>query len=349
MVARYPRARSAARSPRTVGRCVLICSGLLAAVHSAHGQREAGQAPQGVVRSDTMWSQSLGALKVLTVYLPPSYATAPGKRYPLLVYLHGLGGNERNWIDAGRLPRTLDSLAAATHREAIVVMPDGDDGWYTTWNGLADVAGCQADTVRRERAVSYCVPWQHYDDYIARDLVAHVDQRYRTTKRVAERGIGGLSMGGYGAVTLALTYPDVFSAAASHSGVLSPRLLAPATATVAASYAGNSSQLEAVSRGLWRSLRPAFGKDTIGWAARDPRTIVARSLSRRASSSLPALYLDCGIDDAYLLQNRDFHQTLLRLGVSHHYAEHPGAHTWSYWSAHAAESLDFLLQRVGAH
>ena len=303
-------------------------------------------APRGTLRTDTLWSQSLGVTKALTVYLPPSYNALRAKQYPVLVYLHGLTGNERNWVDAGRIHLTLDSLAAVGLPEAIVVMPDGDDGWYTTWNGLADMSGCRADTARKEPSESYCVPWQHYDDYIARDIVAYVDSHYRTLPFARRRGIAGLSMGGYGAIALALAYPEVFGAAASHSGVLSPRYLGPAPFTSPAQYASDVAALQTSARGLWRFMAPAFGRDTIGWAARDPGELAMRALTTRTLVSLPRLLIDCGVDDTYINQNRDFHHTLLRLGVPHEYAEFPGGHTWGYWTAHAAHSLAFLLASV---
>ena len=320
------------------------------ATSAAHAQLSARalSQPRGVVRTDSLWSQSLGHRKALTVYLPPSYATDRTRRYPVLVYLHGLTGNERNWVDAGHIDRTLDSLFAAGRPEAIVVMPDGDDGWYTTWNSLADMGVCRADTTRQEKAGSYCVPWQHYDDYVARDIVNHVDQRYRTRRGAQHRAVGGLSMGGYGAITLALMYPDVFSAAASHSGVLSPELVGPSPFVPPAQYATNEGELKTASRGLWKYLWPAFGRDTIGWAARDPGRMAARLVREpRAGLSTPKLRFDCGVDDQYIGQNRDFHETLRTLGVSHEYVEWPGAHTWTYWSTHVAESLDFLLRIVG--
>jgi S-formylglutathione hydrolase FrmB len=309
----------------------------------------AAQTARGTVRTDTLWAQSLGVRKSLTVYLPPSYQGSSSRRYPVLVYLHGLGGSERNWVDNGRLDRTLDSLFAAGRPEAIVVMPDGDDGWYTTWNALADWPGCRADTTRRERADTYCVPWQHYDDYVARDIIGYVDGRYRTLADRRHRGIAGLSMGGYGAITLALAYPEVFAAAASHSGVLSPRFLGPVPFAPPARYASNIAELERAARSLWKSLAIPFGRDTIGWAARDPAQLAARLLAQRARTptSLPLLLMDCGVDDAYINQNRDFHHTLLTLGVPHQYVEWPGAHTWSYWTTHAAGSLTFLLGAVG--
>lgn len=299
--------------------------------------------PRGTVRTDTLWAQALGIKKALTVYLPPSYASNASGRYPVLIYLHGLSGNERNWVDNGHLARSLDSLTAAGQPEAIVVMPDGDDSWYTTWAALPDVPACRADTTRRESADSYCVPWPHYDDYIAFDVVQHVDRTYRTKADRAHRGIAGLSMGGYGAVSIALRYPTLFAAAASHSGVLSPRLVAPGK------LATTDAEFRTAARGLWRTISLAFGHDTIGWNAREPALMATRLASMRASSgaaAMPALLIDCGVDDPYVRQNREFHETLQRLGVSHQYAEWPGAHTWSYWSAHAVESVRFLLANV---
>ncbi|WP_145979174.1 alpha/beta hydrolase [Gemmatimonas phototrophica] len=317
----------------------------LMAPSAAAAQQTAAR--QGTVRTDTLWAQSLGVRKALTVYLPPSYGTST-RRYPLLVYLHGRGGNERDWTNAGLLHRTMDSLVSAGQPEAIIAMPDGDDGWYTTWASLPD-AGCATDTVRREPAATYCVPWPHYDDYIARDIVAHLDGHYRTVGTRESRGIAGLSMGGYGALTLALAYPDVFAAAVSHSGVLSPRLRIGAAVTDSLRYGREMNELAAGVRHLWPSLRAVFGSDTLAWRGRDPALLAERLKARvaRGEAQWPALRFDIGVDDTWTPQNRDLAASLRALGVAHEYTEYPGAHTWTYWKAHAAESLVFLLTRTG--
>lgn len=300
---------------------------------------------KGVVRTERLWSQSLGIDKEVVVYLPPSYATQPNRRYPVLYYLHGLGGSEKNWTENGKLDAAMDSLIAAGKPEAIVVMPDGDDGWWTTANMFADVPACRADTARREAAATYCVPWLHYDDYVARDLVSFVDGKFRTVASRAGRGISGLSMGGYGAVTIALAYPEIFAAAASHSGVMSPRYLGPKPFAPPPTYARDSIGLRTAAGGLWRTQRVAFGLDTMGWVSRDPGRMAQRSRSLQ-KGPMPALRLDCGVSDTYIEQNRDFHATLTALGVSHEYAEWPGAHDWNYWRSHVPESLAFLLSHV---
>ncbi len=301
--------------------------------------------PKGTVRTDTFWSQSLGARKEMRIYLPPSYAANSSRRYPVLIYLHGLTGSEKNWTESGKLDVAMDSLVASGKAEAIVVMPDGDDGWWTTANMFADTPACRADTARKEPAATYCVPWLHYDDYVAHDVVSYIDGKYRTLKSRDSRGIAGLSMGGYGAITLALAHPDVFAAAASHSGVLSPRFIGPKPFAPPPTYAQDSIGLKTAAGSLWRYLRVSFGLDTMGWIARDPGRMALRAKTLH-KGPMPALLIDCGVSDSYIDQNRDFHATLTALGVSHQYAEWPGVHDWNYWRAHVPESLVFLLAHV---
>jgi S-formylglutathione hydrolase FrmB len=236
----------------------------------------------------------------------------------------------------------------------ILIMPDGDDSWYTTWNFLGDYQGCLTAPVPArpdEEAADYCVPWPHYDDYIARDLVAHVDSSFRTLADRRHRGIAGLSMGGYGAVMLALAYPDVFAAAASHSGVLAPLLVA-SDSTGGARYARETEAVRSRYPGLWPSQSLAFGRDTAGWWARDPGRRVERlaragnpaPLSLSPSLALPHLYIDAGSEDPYLSQSRVFRDVLRRLRISHEYRERPGTHDWRYWRENAAHSLTFLAR-----
>jgi putative tributyrin esterase len=340
--------RGADPEPILVLLSVLLATALLVApVLHAQAPRVA---ERGSVRVDSLWSQSLGARKQFVVYLPASYERDRGRRYPVAYYLHGLWGDEWNWVRHGRLDATLDSLTAAGTREMIVVMPDGDDGWYTTWNTLATMADCARDSTRlrigsAEPAESRCVPWPHYDDYIARDLVARVDSAYRTLADRRHRGIAGLSMGGYGAVSLALGYPDVFSAAASHSGVLAPLYAGPHPSAAPTRHAPTVDALLAIPPGrIGRAMMPAFGRDTAAWWARDPSRLAARALQRRRQGGppLPALHLDVGTADQLADQNRAFHAMLTALGVRHTYVEWPGAHTWDYWRGHVDESLAWL-------
>jgi S-formylglutathione hydrolase FrmB len=300
---------------------------------------------RGEVRPDTMWSDALGVYKRMLVYLPPSYHRQSSRRYPVAYYLHGAWGAEDDWVSLGRIDRTMDSLIAAGMREMIVVLPDGDDGWYTTWNALNNTATCRADSARRESADTYCVPWPKYDEYIARELVAHIDSSYRTLARRETRGIAGLSMGGYGAISLALRYPDLFGAAASHSGVLSPRYAGPAPYTAPTRYAASVDAIRArYTPGLWALMQPAFGRDTIGWRARDPAVYARQLVTSRGR--IPALLIDVGREDPFLEQNRAFRFELAALGIPLRYAEWPGKHEWAYWRLHVVESLVWMAEVI---
>jgi S-formylglutathione hydrolase FrmB len=298
------------------------------------------------VRNDSLWSQSLGVSRKLLVYLPPSYDRQPDRRYPVAFYLHGAWGSEGDWVRQGRLDRVVDSLVARGMTEMIVVMPDGDDGWYTTWNALNRASQCRADTLRAEPASTYCVTWPKYDEYIARDVVAHVDSSYRTLADPAHRGVAGLSMGGYGAITLALRYPDVFQAAASHSGVLSPRYAGTAARAWPLQYAASVDTLrQRYGRALFALMDPVFGSDTTAWRARDPVVLLDRLIAQGRPT--PALFVDIGRDDTFLEQNRAFRLELERRRVALHYVEHPGTHNWKYWQTHVAESLLWLSRQIG--
>ena len=322
---------------------MIIVAVALAASLAADGAQ--ADTARGQVRADTVWSQALGVRKRLLVYLPPSYAREPSRRYPVVFYLHGAWGSEDDWVTLGRIDRTMDSLVAAGLPEMIVALPDGDDGWYTTWNALNNTAACRADTRRREPAATYCVPWPKYDEYIARELVAHVDSSYRTLARREGRGIAGLSMGGYGAITLALRYPEVFAAAASHSGVLSPRYAGPKPYAPPTRYATMLDTIRArFSPALWALMAPAFGEDTTGWRARDP-IVYARHL-RASRARPPALFADIGRDDVFLEQNRAFRADMTALGVPLRYAERSGGHDWAYWRAHVVESLSWMADVI---
>ena len=301
--------------------------------------------PRGAVRVERFFSPALGVEKHYVVYLPPSYATAPARRYPVAFYLHGLTGNEADWVSLASIDVVADSLIAGGSPEMIVVMPDGDDGWYTNWEEAPQPYGaCLVDTLLNRAAPALCVVQARYEDYIARDLVRHVDSTYRTLGDRRHRGIAGLSMGGFGAVTIALEHPDVFSAAASHSGVLSPLYAGPHPFAAPAHYHRSIDSLAADWRGSWEAIAPAFGRAIASWIARDPAQLARRLAAARGP--MPALFIDVGTQDRLADQARAFHAELAALGIASTYAEWPGRHDWKYWHAHVGESYRWLADRI---
>lgn len=343
-------AAGTARRPATG---VVAFALLLGAAAPARGSAQtAVSANNGTMITDTVWSQALGANKALVVYLPPSYRSDRTRRFPVAYYLHGLGGDETNWTVAGRMGPVMDSLIAAGKPEMIIAMPDGDDSWYATYNVLLDAAGCRRMLRTGGNADHDCVAWPHYDDYIAFDVVRHVDGKYRTTATAAARAIAGLSMGGYGAFTLALQYPTTFSAAASHSGVLSPMEFAPppfGRGLFARSPADSASAASFGARNAER-FRVIFGADSASWRARDPATIAIRLVARPGpgGGKLPALYADGGTGDFFLAESRAFVAVMASRSVPVEYHEWPGGHDWGYWRAHVGESLAWIGARIAS-
>src|SRR3954463_15132772 len=143
----------------------LTCSLLLALLLSPLS----GLVGQGRVVTVKISSRALGTEKTVIVYLPASYESSH-LRFPTAYYLHGAGGNERAWIDRLALDTVADSLSRAGLPEAILVMPDGDTGYWTDWarpDGFRPL--CLTDSVRaaiHEAAASYCVPHGRYESYV---------------------------------------------------------------------------------------------------------------------------------------------------------------------------------------
>src|SRR5438067_342378 len=131
----------------------------------------------------------------VTIYLPPSYAADKSKRYPVVYLLHGYGGRDDTFNGRlATLPDSADRLAqSGAAKEMIVVMPN-------------------AYTLHKGSMYSNSVTTGDWETYVAEDLVAYMDSHYRTIPNRLSRGLGGHSMGGYGAVRIGMKRPDVFSA-----------------------------------------------------------------------------------------------------------------------------------------
>ena len=224
--------------------------------------------------------------------LPCGYQTSAG-RFPVVYLLHGLYGDYLNWDTRTNLEHY------AQRYELIVVMPDADDSWYT--NSATD-------------------PNDKFEDYIARDLVAEIDGKFRTLRSRHARAIAGLSMGGYGALKIALRYQDEFAFAGSLSGAL------------------NAAQDLGDRRPEFRDrLLRVFGP--AGSATRADNNVFSMLQSANAKT-LPYFYLACGSADDFLRVNRDFAARLSSQSAAYEYHETAGGHAWDYWD----RSVEGLLR-----
>lgn len=300
-------------------------------------------APRGRVETHRFHSDALGVDKAYVVYLPAGYDDGD-RRWPVFYYLHGLGGNETDWLKGG----AIDQAADALHLAAIVVMPDGDDDFYTDAPMPIDYAACMAKGEGlldpREPHARTCVRHRAYETYILRDLIGHVDATYRTLARRESRAIAGLSMGGYGAFALALRHPEVFTAAASHSGVLSLRYGGPHPYRASeVKVADDIGRLAAGMGPLGAWILGMFGTDLDGVKAHDPATLV-----QALAPGTLALYLDCGTEDDFGLDAGAsyVHDLLTARHVEHAFFLGPGAHNFGFWKSRVASSLAFLRDHV---
>ncbi len=300
----------------------------------------AAQGPSRVV-TERVHSDALGVDKDVVIYLPRGYDAQPAKHWPVFYYLHGLGGNETNWVEKGKLGAAADQLGL----EAIVVMPDGDDGFYVDSAFKIDYEKCMADGTglfvpAQQPHDKTCVRARNYETYIAKDLVGWVDGHYRTLARRDARAVAGLSMGGFGAMELAMRHPDEFSVAASHSGAVAllyrgPRPFAPGKAELWTDVADWGKGAGAITD--W--IRGVFGPDIATWKAHD-----VVELATKLGPGKLALYFDCGSEDDFALQDnvQYVHEALTARHIEHEYYLGPGKHDFAFWSARVPVSLAFL-------
>jgi enterochelin esterase-like enzyme len=169
-------------------------------VAAAPTPRPTVAAPQMAVKTDQITSAALAgnlfgdpATRPFYVLLPPSY-DASETRYPVVYVLHWFTGDESTLV--WKFKAEMDKLLAAGEvEEMILVFPNAN-------NRLLGSMYLSSPTIG------------DYETYIAQELVGYVDANYRTLAQPASRGITGCSMGGDGAIHLALKYPAVFSVAA---------------------------------------------------------------------------------------------------------------------------------------
>ena len=231
------------------------------------------------------------------------------KRYPVLYLLHGLFGRYDDWV-------TRTNLAEyAAHYDLIIITPEGHDSWYT------DRAG---------------VPRDKYESYFIRELISDVDARFRTIKDRRARGVAGLSMGGYGALKYGLKYPEQFAFAGSISGAFDPT-------TRTDDHPGFA----------WNIFRPSINA-VFGDPGSETRTAndlhqIARGLNASQIASLPYLYFDCGLEDGFLVTNRELAEILLSKKIPHQYRQLPGGHDWGYWDQQIREVLRLYAQLMTRH
>ncbi|MGV3762121.1 alpha/beta hydrolase [Parapedobacter sp.] len=227
----------------------------------------------------SIWSEAMSKSVKSVVVKPTTYAQRDS--FPVVYLLHGYSGNYADWVN--KVPEIKD---LADRYDLIIVCPDGGYGsWY--WDSPVD------STFR-------------YETFVSDELISFVDEQYKTLAAREGRAITGLSMGGHGALYLAMRHLDVYGAAGSTAGGVDirPFPLNWDMAKRLGSYADYPER--------WES-----------------HTVV--NLVHRLTPNALSLIIDCGTSDFFYGVNEQLHRKLLDRNIPHMYITGPGAHNWDYW------------------
>ena len=242
---------------------------------------------EGTVTDGHFFSPVLGMTVPYAAYLPAAYFTSPTTRFPVLYMLHGVGGQYIEWGEYGLPDIASEMMAAGEIPPMIIVMPEGGRGYWA--DGLSGAG-------------------EQWSTYVVNDLVPYIDTTYRTLPYATERAVGGLSRGGFGALYLAFTHPDVFGIVGAHSPALPDYTGIEAPAVTAAEF-------------------PAY----------DPIAIAAGLNAATA----PVIRLDIGLSDDWRNAVEILDRTLTAAGIPHTLVEGEGGHLQEYWIANSEDYLRF--------
>lgn len=260
--------------------------------------RPTKEAPR--LREESVQSTALGRPMKYRVLVPQGY-DASLRRYPVLYLLHGLTGDYKDWTTRTNVSEYSRALPL------ILVMPEGENSWYTN----------AADGTAK------------FEDYVANELPADVTEKYRTINSRYGRAVAGLSMGGFGALKLALKRPAQFSVAGSFSGAFGVTREGELEPKVGAVEGDR----------IRRIFGPADSQ------TRKENDVFALAATLRPAGA-PYIYVDCGASDGLIASNRRVIEALGKSGAAYEYHEVAGNHAWDYWDRRVREFLPLLMKKL---
>jgi S-formylglutathione hydrolase FrmB len=282
------------------------------------------------------------------VYLPPSYASAPERRYPVVYALHGYDMTAESFAAMLGAPASIDRAVAAGEDETIVVLPD-------------------ANTLHGGSFYSSSPTIGDWESFIAQDLVASIDARYRTIPEQRARGLLGHSMGGYGALRIAMKRPGVFDSVYAMSPCCLRARGADPRVEAAIEEGMTVEQATAGPRDLRNSFaahaawtpnpaNPPFYID-VPTTSGSPQPAVLGQLAANALNivlpqyvgalmSYDAVALDIGEQDDLLPENQVADGLLTRFGVAHSFETYDGDHTSRIGQRFETVAIPFFLEHL---
>jgi S-formylglutathione hydrolase FrmB len=251
------------------------------------------------MRDVTFHSTALNRDMPYRVLLPSNIP--PSQRLPAVYLLHGGGGNFRDWSN-------YSDVAEFAASGFVLVMPEGESSYFVN---------------------SAQHPQDRYEDYIAEDVISDVERRFPVAGDRAHRAIAGVSMGGYGAINLALKHPDLFVFA----GGVSPALDVPSRPFSWKRFA-QSQRFESI-----------FGpRKSEARRANDP-FVEIRSIDPIRT---PYLFMTCGEQEGFLPPSRQFAAVLEKRHFAYEFHTGPGSHDWNQWDQWVPIFFQSLTQHIAS-
>jgi S-formylglutathione hydrolase FrmB len=264
---------------------------------------------QGRIDCNALQSHVLGETVHYCVMLPPDYDAATAghspRRYPVLYFLHGLGDNEQTLFKSGGWDLIEDLRQKKEISDFLVVVPEGKRSFYVN----------SADGRVR------------YSDFFIREFVPYIESHYSIRRERSARAIGGVSMGGFGALRFAFAYPDLFSSVSAESAALMPE-----------------PPRQSKNMTMTTPLGAPFGDpiDVRHWNENSPFVLAKRNGTQIKASRL-SIYFNCGREDEFGFDHgaAELHGQLQAEGIRHEYQLYPGNHGAEYFLAHLGEVMQF--------
>ncbi len=252
-------------------------------------------------------SKTLMRTVPVNVILPVDKMVFPGmperedKPYKTLYLLHGVFGNYTDWVCGSRIQRF------AEEHDLVVVMPSGDNAFY-----VDQPAGNN-----------------FYGEFVGKELVEITRKMFPLSHKREDTFIGGLSMGGFGALRNGLKYSDTFGCIISLSGALHLEEMASRTKDTPFFLESRS-----YSEACFGDLSKVLESD------KNPRWLVKEL--KKAGKELPKIYMACGDQDSLLPVNKDMVKFLNEQGAEVTFEIGPGSHEWDFWDAYIKKAIEWL-------
>lgn len=243
----------------------------------------------------TIKSDNLKGRGDICVYVPKN---AEGNNLPIVTLLHGVYGSAWVWALKGGAHISLQEMIDGGEvQNMILAMPS--DGLWGDGSGYLEHGG------------------RNYEKWITEDVPTAIIENIPEASNNSPQFIGGLSMGGYGALRLGTKYPDQYKAISAHSAITK-----------------------------FEDLSLFVEEPLTNYQVTSQKDLDVLDCIFSNKDQIPPLRMDCGISDFLLPQNRELNKSLKEHDIPHQYFEFEGGHEWTYWQEHIKDSFRFFNQHI---